>query len=404
MVIDNIILSVGIILAFGFLVGMITNRLGLTTIVGYIIVGIILGPVTHLVELSPHLINIITSFTLAFVAFMIGRSFTIDFLKKMGKDVGIILIFESLAAFILVTLGIYLYTHDLILALLLGSLAPATAPAGTMAVIHSCKARGNLSKITTVIVGLDDGIGVIIFTAAIAMVGVMLGSSSSISATIVGSLIEIGGAIILGIICGIAFSYVAKMIKDRSNLFIISLSAILICAGLAELLDISLILACISLGVVFANLAPNVSKMSFNIIEDVLPPIYTIFFIVAGLQLRPDLFIKMGVVGFIYIGCRVVGKMIGAFFGSKLAKSEPVIQKYLGFALLSQAGVAIGLASMVAKELSAYGEIGQYLGSLAITIITATTVIFEIIGPIGVKYAVDKAGESGKKYKIINLT
>lgn len=398
MILESIILSIGIMLAFGFIGGMITDRLRLTTIVGYIAVGIILGPVIHLVELTPHVVNTITSFTLAFVAFIIGRSFTIDFLKKMGKAVSIILFCESFAAFAIVTIGIYLLTHDLVLALLLGSLAPATAPAGTIATIHNCKAKGNLSRITTAIVGLDDAVAVIIFVAAIAIVKVMLGSYPSLSTTIIAPLIEIVGAIILGITIGVVFAYVAKIMRERENLFIISLAAVLICAGLSELFGISLILACMFLGATLTNLAPNVSKTSFDIIENILPPIYIIFFIMAGLQLRPDLLIKMGTVGLIYIGCRIIGKMGGAFLGSKLARAEPVIQKYLGFALFSQAGVAIGLASMVVGELSAYGEIGQYLGSLAITVITATTVVFEIIGPIGIRYAVGKAGEM-KKYK-----
>lgn len=396
MVIENLVLSVGIILAFSFIVGMITDRLGLTTIVGYIIVGIILGPITHIIEFSPHLIDTITTFTLAFVAFVIGKSFTLDFLKNMGKTSGIILICESFAAFVIVTLGIYLVTNNLIIALLLGSLAPATAPAGTIASIQSCKARGNLSKITTAIVGLDDGVAVVIYVAAIAMVKVLLGSPPSMYETIVHPLIGIIGAIILGIAVGAVFAYTIKRIKARENIFIISLTAIILCAGLAKVLGISSVLACMCLGATYINLAPNVSKTSFEQIEEILPPIYVIFFVTSGLQLRPDLLVEMGMVGIIYIVCRIIGKMSGSFIGGKLAKAEPIIQKYLGFTLFNQAGVAIGLASMVAGELLLYGEIGQYLGSLAVTIITATSVVFGIIGPIGVKYAVEKAGESGK--------
>jgi len=147
------------------------------------------------------------------------------------------------------------------------------------------------------------------------------------------------------------------------------------------------------LGATFINSVPRIGRTFFEIIESILPPIYIIFFIVAGLKLRPDLLIEMGIIGIIYIGCRITGKMGGTFFGSKLVKAEPYIQKYLGLALLSQAGVAVGLAVTVAGELSAYGKVGADLGAMTITIIAATTVVFEIIGPMGVRYAVNRAGE-----------
>ena len=291
MAIENVILFIGIALTLGFVIGKITHHLRLTAIVGYIIAGILLGPAFHIVELGYSEVNIIVNFTLGLIAFIIGGSFTIEFLKRLGKKVVVILCFESLTAFILVTIGIYLYTHDLIIALLLGSLAPATAPAGTIAALHDSKARrGTLSTLTTAIVGLDDGIAIIIFVIAISIVKFLLGGALPISSTIVEPLIEILGAVALGIAIGTLLAYSAKKVKGRESILVLSLAGILMCVGLAEIFHFSSILACMFLGATFINLVPRIGRTFFEIVESILPPIYIIFFIVAGLKLSPDQF------------------------------------------------------------------------------------------------------------------
>lgn len=398
MIIENVILLIGIALTLGFVTGKITHHLRLTAIVGYIVVGILLGPTFHVVELSSYETNLIVSFTLGLIAFIIGGSFTLEFLKRLGKASIAITIIQSFATFLIITLGVFLFTRDWTVGLILGSIGVATAPAGTIVALHDCKARrGTLSKMTTAIVGLDDGVAIIIFVIAIAIVKVLLGGSLSISSTVVKPAIEIFGAIALGIVMGAILAYSAKKSMGRESILIISLAGILMCIGFAEIFNLSSILACMFLGATFINLVPSIGGTSFEIIEGILPPIYIIFFIVAGLELRPDLLIKMSMVGIIYIGCRIIGKMSGAFIGSKWVKAESVVQKYLGLALLSQAGVAVGLACMVAGELSSYGKVGADLGAMAITIIAATTVVFEIIGPIGVRYAVNRAGETERE-------
>ena len=190
---------------------------------------------------------------------------------------------------------------------------------------------------------------------------------------------------------------VVKKLKDREDIFIVSLAGILACTGLAQLLGLSLILACMVLGMAFINMLPRIGKTVHDLIREVMPPIYVIFFIVAGMGLRFDLLLTMGTLGIVYIICRTVGLIGGAHFSARVSGAPRVLQKYLGFGILCQAGVAIGLATLAAAELSAFGVVGQNLGTLAITMIAATTVVFEIIGPIGVRYAISKAGEMGRE-------
>ena len=395
----NLILIFGIALALGFIIGKATHWIKLTAIIGYIVAGIILGPGLGLIkpaEISSA-IKLVVSVTLGLVAFIIGGSFVKETLKKLGKTMLIILFGQFFITFIVVTLGIYFWTHNLSIALLFGALATATAPAGTMAALHYCRAKGTLSTLTTAVVGLDDGLCILLFAFVIAFVKVSLGGTFSIATAVLAPLIEIFGALCLGVLLGAVLSLVTKHVRGREETFIIAVVAVLLCAGLAEFLNVSLILACMALGATFVNLSPSLAKTSYETLEGVIPPIYIAFFAIAGLQLRIDLLLVMGMIGVVYILFRSLGKVGGAALSSKAAKAEPVVQKYLGISLLSQAGVAIALACMVSVELAGYGEPGKYLGALAITTILAADVIFEIIGPIGVRFAVTRAGESGKE-------
>ncbi|MEW6070419.1 MAG: cation:proton antiporter, partial [Candidatus Thermoplasmatota archaeon] len=327
---------------------------------------------------------------------IIGGHFLVATLKKLGKAMLIILFGQFFITFIIVTFAIYLWLRDLSIALLFGVLATATAPAGTMAALHDCRAKGTFSTLTATIVGLDDGLGIFLFAFVIAFVKFSLGGTFSIVAAVLAPLIEIFGALALGVVFGAVLSLAAKYIRRREETFIVVIAVVLLCAGLAKLLHLSLILACMTLGAIFINFSSSLAKTSYEILEGVIPPFYIVFFALAGLQLRIDLLLVMGMMGVIYILSRTVGKVGGATLSSRIAKTEPTIQKYLGIALLSQAGVAIALACMTSVELAGYGAPGRYLGALVITTIVAADVIFEIIGPIGVRFAVTKAGESGK--------
>lgn len=390
----NSLLLLGIILSLGFLLGKLAHNFKVTAIVGYIIVGIILGPsFLSLLKLSSGTEHLLVNLTLGMVAFVIGLRLTFNLMKKLGKPNVFITLGESLGAFLIVTIGVYLLTKDLPIALLLGSLAPATAPAGTLAVIQEHRSRGPLTNNLLAIVGLDDALAVMIFVFAIAAAKVLLGGAISAIHLILTPFIEIGGAIILGIVVGVLLTFVLKAITERDDIFVACLTGILISTGIAELFNFSLILTCLVFGITLVNLLPKMEKTGQEVMERILPPIYIVFFVVAGAELKINLLTKMGLLGLVYILCRVIGKFTGASITSRISGTKKEIQKYLGFALFSQAGVAVGLAYLVSVELAPLGPAGKELGSLAIATILATTVIFEVIGPLGVKYAISEAGE-----------
>ena len=399
----NLLIYIGVAIILGFIIGRATHWLKLTAIVGYIIAGIILGPVMGLImedTLNSFTINTIVDITLGIVGFIIGVGFTRSFIKKYGKTAIVIAILESIVTLFIISLGIFLLTNDLNLSLILGAIGLATAPAGTVAAIRMCKGRGELSRLTVAIVGIDDGIAIIIFVLVITFVRGHMGGSQSLLEIIQIPLIEIGGAILIGVILGFILSLITKIINDREDVFIITIGLLLLCIGISEAIKASSILACMIFGIALINLNPNIGRISHSSIENIVPPIFVVFFALAGLELslQYDWFVQYGIISIlgiiiVYIIFRILGKLSGGVVAGKLSKVSQNTQNYLGYALLSQAGVNIGLAILVSNELSPLPH-GKSLGILVITLVTITTIFFEIIGPLGVKHALTKAGEA----------
>jgi Kef-type K+ transport system membrane component KefB len=406
MIPTNLFFYIGIALIIGFLLGKATHWLRLTAIVGYIIAGIILGPIMNIImeeNLSFYAMNMIVDITLGLVGFIIGIGFTRGFIKRFGKMAFGIAIVQSIVTFFIVFLGAYLITANTSLSLILGVIGLATAPAGTIAAIQLLRGRGPLSKMTIAVVGIDDGIGIIFFAFILSIVKFLLGENLELYEMFTIPLVEIGGAVLIGGVFGIALAYIGKIVKHREDVFIVAISFLLMCVGICEIVHASSILACMILGMAFINLAPQIGRIANTNIETILPPIYVVFFAIAGLELslRFESIIDFGIYGIIglilvYSIYRIIGKIAGTFVAGISMKAPESVKKYMGFALLSQAGVALGLAILVNNELSQYSDAAQ-MGALVIAIITLTTIFFEILGPIGVKYALKKAGETHER-------
>ena len=389
----NYTLLAGIIIGLGFLIGKGTHLLKITGIVGYIATGIILGPeVLGILQLNSIEIETITNVALGFVAFIIGGELTISLLRKMGKSIIAIIIGESLGAFFVVFIGIYLLTNDLTLSILFAAMAPASAPAGAVAVIHEYKAKGKLTNAILAVVGFDDGLAVLIYAFSIAMLGVVISGVLSVSTMLIEPIINIGGALIIGSGIGLIFAVIFKRLIEREEIIVIAITAIFITAGLSILLDVSLILACMSLGMIIINLYPQDNKPVFDHIKSISLPIYILFFVIAGINLHLGLLVSIGAIGIVYIICRSIGLISGSYLSALASKADPVIKNNIGFGILSQAGVAIGLSLIASNKLTELGY--PEVGTLIVTTIAATSVVFEIIGPLSARYAIFKSGEA----------
>lgn len=400
---------IGIMIIFSFYLGKSVKYIKLPSIIGYMLLGLILGPsfINLLTDSLQENLNFITDIALSFVALTIGLELKISSLKKLGKSIVLIILFESFAAFIAVFILIYLLTGDIVMSMLFASVAPASAPAGTVAIIQEYKAKGNLTNALYAVVGFDDGLGIIIFGFSLAIAKDIIGQESGANAAILTillkPLLEIFFSFLIGTVGAFILAMLSKKLKNAGNIFILTFGFILLISGLCQKLHLSIILTNMIVGMVIINTQPRTLVMKMNErVSQLMPLIFILFFTMAGSNLHVKSLPSLGLIGIVYLLGRSGGLMGGAKLGAIIGKSEEKIRKYLGFGILSQAGVAIGLSLMIKQEFEGLGPIinkvtnfteGDKVGAAIITTVTATSIFFEIIGPILTKYALKKAGE-----------
>jgi Kef-type K+ transport system membrane component KefB len=391
-----ILFTLGLIMALGLAGGRFFERFGIPQVVGYIVVGVVLGdsalhflPVKTLDDLSP-----LTSIALSFIGFMVGGELKYALFQKYGKQFFSILLFEGLLAMLLVSTFVILLTKNIPLGILLGALSSATAPAATVDVLWEYQSKGPLTSTILAIVALDDGLALFLYGFAFAFANALVqGGGLSVKIMLLQPLIEIFGSLLLGILIALIIDHVLRWIKTRDDQLVINVSAILLASGIAQYFDLSLILTNMAVGLTLTNLHPDRNESNFEIVKEFVPPIYIIFFLFVGARLQLGLLSSMGILGILYVLGRTIGKWVGAFLGATVSGAPPVVRKYLGFALFSQAGVAIGLALDIYQHFGQFGPAGEHLGHTVINVIAATTLLVQIIGPLSVKFAISKAGE-----------
>jgi Kef-type K+ transport system membrane component KefB len=399
-------LVVGLVLILGWAMGKLSGFVRVPRVVGYLLLGVVLGQsvLDVISESGARTLELVTDFGLGVVAFMIGTELSGKLIRKLGRRLMIIMVCESLAAFGLVTVLMLIASPwafpvagmAVAGALVFGAMAPASAPAGTVAVIQEYRARGPMTSLLLGVVGLDDAFAIMIYAFAAAIARVLLShGETTFMSLMAGPVLEIIGGLAVGAAVGFGLRVLLRNRHDHGDILTLSLGAILLTTGLANVLGLSLILANLAVGVILANLAPRETERSYRSVEQITQPIYVLFFVIAGAHLNIPLLAKLSLLGPLYIVGRSFGKYTGAAIGASIARAEPVVRKNLGLGLFSQAGVAIGLALTVANEFRApqYGELGQQLATLTINTIAATTIVFEIVGPITTKIALDRAGE-----------
>lgn len=380
----TIIISVALMLISGFAMTRITKRLRLPNVTGYILAGILIGP--YCLNLIPSAMvkgmDFIADIALAFIAFSTGEFFRLSTLKKSGGKVVVITVLEACMASALVFVMTYFILHlDLTFSVVLSALAAATAPASTMMTIRQTGAKGDFVETLLQVVALDDVVGLIAYSIAIS---IALASQSGVfSMGSVLSPIAINlGVLALGGAFGLLMKWLMPTKRSTDNRLIISVALLFAFCGICTLLDVSPLLGCMSMGMVYINLTDD-DKL-FKQLNYFSPPILLLFFVRSGLNFKLDALVNTSasigatsllVVGVLYFITRIAGKYLGAFAGCALTRKAKEVRNYLGLALIPQAGVAIGLAALGARTLG--GETGSALE----TIILASSVLYELIGP-----------------------
>lgn len=396
----NIILLLGLVLVVALVAGRLGDRLGIPQVVGYILVGLLFGDSglhlfpSSLVESFAPLVNI----ALALIGFMVGGELKYEVFRRSGWQFLSILLCEAILSMVMVTALVWLWTGDPAIAILLGALSSATAPAATVDVLWQYRSRGPVTTTILAIVALDDGLGLILFGFAFAIAQALLaGGNVSSDAVLFGPIFEILSSLALGCSIGFVLDRILPLIQKEENRLVMDLGAILLAAGLAIFFDLSLIMVTMATGCWLANTPGNRHEKSFEAVKTFTPPIYTLFFVLVGARLKVNLLPQLGGVGLLYVLGRTTGKWSGAYLGALISGAADTVRKYLGLALFSQAGIALGLALHVSEHFYRLGADGRHLGGVVINVIAATTFIVQIIGPPSVKLAIQKAGEIPEK-------
>lgn len=411
----HILLIVGCAVLVSFYVGKSTKFIKLPSIIGYMLLGVVLGPSVFdiLTENIQHNLGFITEIALGFVALSIGLELKFSVLKNLGKGIIYIIFLESFAAFALVTACVYALTKNMPMALIFGSIAPASAPAGTVAVIQEYKAKGSLTKALYAIVGFDDGLGIIIFGFASAISLSLLKAGAGVEQTSMATMMleplkEVGLSLGIGIVLALLFSALISKVKNKNEINILLFALVLIIAGISNMLHLSLILTNMIVGMFIVNTQKHTTVSSIHDkLPIFMPLLFILFFTLAGSNLHLSAIPSLGILGIVYVIARSTGLIGGAALGGIFGHVEKKIKRWVGLGILSQAGVAIGLSLIVKQDFSGIGKVvssaggkivtaGDEIGATVITTITATCIFFEIIGPVLTKIALTKAKEINK--------
>lgn len=398
------IVNLGIILLAGLIMGRLFEQIKIPAVTGYLVAGLVLGPITGYFQVEDlNSFGIVGDIALGFIAFQVGNELWFGKLKKTGSKIVIITIIQAVITSSVV-IFLTMWFVDISVALVLGAVSAATAPAPIMMIIKKYRTKGELTDTILPVVGLDDAVGVIMFGILLSISVSLAGSGETLSflTIVLEPLLEIGLSILLGVGIGLASGITIKYISNNSerqekNLNIVVI-AVLLTVGAAILTGASPILTPMIAGTVVTNL---INKECYVLEEETIrffvPPLMIAFFTIAGAQLDFKVVFSAGIVGVLYIVGRAFGKFFGAYLGCTIVKSSKNVKKYLGVSLLPQSGVAIGLSVAAYMELS---TVNMEYASVVRNVILASVLFFALIGPVLVKLALVASGEVTANYDL----
>ncbi len=404
------LLSVSIALLTGLIMTRFFKPLRLPSVTAYLIAGVLIGPyflgrlningvgftdAQHVSALA-----LVSEVALGFIAFSIGNEFRLDELKKTGRQALVIGIVQALVATLFVDVAllvVHLIMPDKLTVpqvITLGAIATATAPAATLMVVRQYKAHGPLTKLLLPIVALDDAVGLVVFAVSFGIAKTIVSGEVDMVSIIVNPIVEIAVSLILGAVMGWVLTQLEKLFNSNTNRLNLTIAAVFLTASLSMIefkvgsvhIQFSSLLVCMMLGTVFCNICP-LSKDLMSASDKWTSPLFALFFVISGAELELSVFtdIAIVVIGVVYIVFRSLGKYFGTFISTEITHCEPQICKYLGITLLPQAGVALGMCT-TAMQL---GDDGRLIRNITLFAV----LIYELIGPLLTRKALESAGE-----------
>ncbi len=405
----QVLLLIAVALFSGLLMTRLFVKFHLPDVTAYLVAGVLIGPCVlgrfgfgfQTFEQVDSL-SLISDVALGFIAFAIGHEFRLSALKQTGRQATIIGILQAIVATVVVDAALITFHFlrpDLLslpVAITLGAIAAATAPAATLMVVRQYKAKGPVTDVLLPVVALDDAVGLVIFAVSFGVAQAMKNGNTNIAALIIEPLAEVVLSIGFGALSGVILTCLERYFHSRRNRNSLIVGSVILTVAVSQLkipvgqftLGFSSLLVCMMLGTVFCNFCP-LSEELMDRADRWSGPAITLFFVLSGSALQFDVFGEPAVIliGVIYILARSIGKMFGARWSATLAKSPATVRKYLGITLLPQAGVALGMCA------TAYRVLGGAEGTLIRNIVLFGVLIYELFGPSLTKMALTKAGD-----------
>jgi len=395
----NIILLIGIAIFGGTVGARLFHRLSIPRMIGYVAIGIILGPWLGIIsqrtisDLEPF-----NMFALGIIGFLIGGELKREIFIKFGRQVVAILLFEGLTAFLLVGTFSFVimwcfsdWKTGLAVGVVFGAICAATDPASTMSVLWEYKTRGPLTAMLTAIVALDDALALILYAVCISIAGILIGhQETGFFGALFSSFYEIFGSLAIGVVAAVVLNWILQRTDEAERILVFCISSALLIVGVAINRELDVIISTMALGITLTNIASKKVLSSFELVQRFSAPIYVLFFVLVGARLR---IVNGGaqvlLLAAAYIIGSTLGKTTGAWFGAVQSKAVPTIRKYLGFCLYQQGTIAIALLLIASNRFE-----GQIRDTM-LSVIIAGVFVLQLIGPVFVKIGSKKAGEVG---------
>ena len=381
---SEFLLAIGAFLLLGLAADVLGRRTIIPRVTLILCCGIVIGD--EVLALVPDSLQgrfpLIADMALMMVGFLLGGRLRLEALRADGPQVIWISVVAAVGTMALVALALGLLGVPLAPALLLGCVAAATAPAATLDTLMVYGTEGRFSRLLAAIVAIDDAWALILFSFGLAVIGLMSGENH-----VAGTLREVGwdvgAAILLGFLIGLPAAYLTGRVRPGQPMLMEALGLVLLCGGIALMLEVSYLIACMTMGAVIANLAVH-HDYPFHEIENIEWPFMVVFFMLAGASLELSALAEVGLVALVFVVARVTGKALGSAAGAGISRAGPVVRRWMGLALMPQAGVAIGMALLASERFPTYQDV-------ILPVVIGTTVLFELTGPIATRVALARA-------------
>ena len=387
----NELSSVGLILLIALFAGHLVKFVRVPEVTGYILAGVMVGPsgfgwITHDNLAS---IDVFSEVALGLILFSIGGFFEVSRVRESGSRVARITLVESTLAAVLVGGGMLVAGQPWPVAALLGAIAMETAAASTLMVMRECNSEGPLTDTLTGVIAINNVFCLIAFTIASSAIELSTSAPASVAETVGIAIFPLVwqtlGSMALGYLIGLLLAAWASEVHEHGEILILLTGSVLLAVGASSMLGLSPLIASLGVGATMVNLSSR-SRALFDVLSHTDPPLYAIFFVIAGADLNLSLLPTLGVLGLIYAGGRMTGKLIGARWAAQRVRLEPSVQRMLGLSMLSQAGLAIGLVLVTSERFPS-------LAPTITTVVLAAVAVFELIGPVSARFALVRSGE-----------